>query len=61
MDYSSLTEIAGDDVTEEQVGRLAQNTRAHRAIVENRRKDQVVIDLVHLGGQVPHDSYQQLC
>lgn len=40
---------------------VTQHAKAHRTIVGNRRKDQVVIDLVHLEGQVPRDGYCQLC
>lgn len=40
---------------------VTQNTSAHRAIVRDRREGQIVIDLVHLGGQPPHADYHVLC
>ena len=40
---------------------VTQNIAAHRALIAGRRDGQVVIDLVHLGGQTPQADYHILC
>ena len=40
---------------------VTQNTQAHRDIIRERRKGQVVIDLVHLDGHASLDDYHVLC
>ena len=40
---------------------ITQNTATYREIIRNRRKGQIVIDLVHLDGHVPHENYYVLC
>ncbi len=40
---------------------VAQNTPTHRNVIRDRRKGQIVIDLVHLDGYTPDESYYQLC
>jgi GDP-mannose 6-dehydrogenase len=40
---------------------VTQNTPAYRSAVRNRRKGQIVIDLVHLDGQSPQPDYHVLC
>ena len=40
---------------------ITQNTPTYRNIVRDRRKGQIVIDLVHLDGHTPHEDYYVLC
>jgi GDP-mannose 6-dehydrogenase len=40
---------------------ITQNTSAYRNIIRDRRKGQIVIDLVHLDGYALHEDYHMLC
>jgi GDP-mannose 6-dehydrogenase len=40
---------------------ITQNTPAYRNVIRDRRKGQIVIDLVHLDGHTPHEDYHVLC
>jgi len=40
---------------------VTQNTPAYRNVIRDRRKGQIVIDLVHLDGPAPREDYHVLC